>query len=474
MSPDVGQTVETGIAALDKATGAKHVLSRTYFQWDTLVKNGALSADVTQAIAAGRTPVISVKSAENGGTVVKWGTIANGSRDADITKMADALKATNKPILFTFMHEPEDQLKDGWGTAAEYRGAWQRIVTKFRDAGATNVSFALILTGYAYDTGSADQYYPGDSYIDWIGTDPYAWNSCGGNSKTFPTFTTIMQKTVDFANAHDKPVLVAEYGVHASTSADKTKKAAWFVDARAAAKKLPAIKALIYFNHDNHGGSDCMWSFSKDAAITSAYAAMATDPYFAKNPLTEKDSSSTTMVPAPTGVTTTAGDASIAVAWKAVTGAKTYSIKYAKGSDAASYSTGITSTTAMFSGLTNGAAYTISVRAILADGTKSDFSTAVTATPTKPQVFGAPTGVKATAGNKAITVSWGAVTGAKSYSIQYQKGTSAPVWVTGVTTRSQSITGLTNGASYSISVRAIATDGTKSAYSATVTASPKA
>ena len=80
---------------------------------------------------------------------------------------------------------------------------------------------------------------------------------------------------------------------------------------------------------------------------------------------------------------------------------------------------------------------------------------------------GTPTGLTASSiTNTSATVSWTAVSGAVTYNLQW-KATSSSTWTTvsGLTTTSQSLTGLTAGTAYQFQVQTVCSAGT-SAYSA--------
>jgi hypothetical protein len=292
---------ETGMKALDTATGAKHVLSRSYYNWDSIVNSsGVLHSDIRDAIAASRTPHVSVKPKHADGSMIKFAAISAGTYDADIKRMANALKATGKPIMVTFMHEPESEVADGYGTIADYKAAYRHFVTVMRGTGATNLSYVPVFTGWTFDNGKIKDYYPGDDVVDWISIDGYSWNYCAGQNQGWKSFSTIIKTSSDFAKLHNKPLVVAEYGVNATTTADIQKKADWYINARSEVKNFPQVKALELYNVDNHSGTGCYWQVETHSNVLSAYHAMATDSYFTKNPL-----STTTTTPPPTGSDTT-------------------------------------------------------------------------------------------------------------------------------------------------------------------------
>lgn len=82
----------------------------------------------------------------------------------------------------------------------------------------------------------------------------------------------------------------------------------------------------------------------------------------------------------------------------------------------------------------------------------------------------APTGLTAQAGENQITASWNAVSGATSYELAYQPGTTfdpSTATIVSVTGTSYTITGLTNGQTYTLAVRSVFSS-TKSGWSAAV------
>jgi prepilin-type N-terminal cleavage/methylation domain-containing protein len=171
---------------------------------------------------------------------------------------------------------------------------------------------------------------------------------------------------------------------------------------------------------------------------------------------------------APATPTVTAGDGSLSVSWTAVTATAAAPVTgYRIFIDGVQRGTTTDSSTTI-TGLTNGTAYSVTVAAY-GNGGVSDQSTAKSGTPiTAPA---APTGLTATAASGQVTLSWNQVTGTTAAPVSgyevFQGSTK--VW-TG-TAASTTITGLTNGTSYSFTVRATGPVA-QSAHSGVVTATP--
>jgi titin len=184
---------------------------------------------------------------------------------------------------------------------------------------------------------------------------------------------------------------------------------------------------------------------------------------------------------APTAVTATPGDTTASVSWtapasnggSAVTG---YTVTPYIGVAAQTPSAfASTATTQSISGLVNGTAYTFKVAATNVAGTGTDSAASAAVTPRT--VPGAPTAVTATPGDATASVSWtapasnggSAVTG---YTVTPYIGVTAQTpQVFASTATTQTVTGLTNGTSYTFKVAAAnaAGTGTPSGASAAVT-----
>ncbi len=129
---------------------------------------------------------------------------------------------------------------------------------------------------------------------------------------------------------------------------------------------------------------------------------------------------------APTGVTATAGDGQVTVAWTASPGATSYDLYWSTSSSVSKSNgtkvTGATSGGAV-TGLTNGTGYYFVVTAVNLGGESAESSPAASATPVPP-VPAAPTGVTVVAGIGQVTVSWTAASGATSYNLYYSSSAS--------------------------------------------------
>ena len=183
---------------------------------------------------------------------------------------------------------------------------------------------------------------------------------------------------------------------------------------------------------------------------------------------------SNTALQAPQNLTAVAGDAAVSLGWTAVEGAQTYAVFQsvtAGDSPASPVVSGLEDSHVTLTGLSNDTTYYFTVAAVSASGMGAR-SDEVSATP--QAVPAAPTGLKATAGDAQVVLSWQASAGATGYSV-YQ-GTSAsslsPV-ATGVEGTSYTASGLSNGTTYYFDV--VATNGSgASAHSGQATATPQA
>jgi len=168
-----------------------------------------------------------------------------------------------------------------------------------------------------------------------------------------------------------------------------------------------------------------------------------------------------------TGLTASAiGNNTATVSWNAVANAVSYAVDYKLNSSGTwtSFSTAQTGTSASLTGLTQGSLYDWRVKATCASG--SGNFVAAQFTTTAPFICNAPAGLASSAiTSSSATVSWGAVSGAVSYDVDYKLASSG-TWInsiTGTASTSRTITGLTAASLYDWRVRTNCSAGS-SAY----------
>jgi subtilase family serine protease len=183
----------------------------------------------------------------------------------------------------------------------------------------------------------------------------------------------------------------------------------------------------------------------------------------------------TLVPPAPTGLAATAaGAGSLMLSWTASAGATSYNLfegTSAGGEGATASKANISGATVTLTDLTPGQQYFFKLQAVNAGGMSAE---SVEASGTV--VPAVPTALAAAAGNASVSLSWSAVAGAKTYNVYDAKSSGAegsmPV-MTGLTSPSASVTGLSNGTTYYFTVAAVDAGGV-SAPSAEAHATPAA
>ena len=196
-----------------------------------------------------------------------------------------------------------------------------------------------------------------------------------------------------------------------------------------------------------------------------AGAASAASPNV--TPATEPD--------APTGLSATVSDQRVDLIWRAPAsngGAPILRYEYELDFSGTWTSTGGTASSYTVTGLTNGQFYTFRVRAVNRVGAGLA-SSSQSATPTSTVVApDAPFGLSATPGNRQVMLSWVQPSGGAALThYEYDQDGSGTWTSTGGTASSYTVTGLTNGQSYTFRVRAVNSAG-QSAASGSRTATP--
>ena len=192
------------VAAFTKATGARPDVVMYYSGWfvpfpagfaTTVAKNGAV-------------PLVQMDP-----DGIKISQIASGRYDGYLSSYAEDVRAYGHPVILSFGHEMNGDWSS-WGyrhtSPALFVAAWRHIVNLFRALGARNVTWLwtvnIINNTKRGNIPSPAPWWPGSSYVNWVGIDGYYLKPTWQFAPLFgPTIGVVKTLTSD-------PILVAETG----------------------------------------------------------------------------------------------------------------------------------------------------------------------------------------------------------------------------------------------------------------------
>jgi hypothetical protein len=193
------------VTAFTNATGAKPDIVMYYSGWYVPFPTSFANT----AADHGAVPLVQMDP-----TNIKIGQIASGRYDGYLSSYAEAVRAYHNPVILSFGHEMNGNWSP-WGykhtSPAAFVAAWRHIVKLFRALGAQNVTW-LWTVNIINDSragkvdSSLGQWWPGSSYVTWIGIDGYYLEPSWQFAPLFgPTIGAVRALT-------GNPILIAETG----------------------------------------------------------------------------------------------------------------------------------------------------------------------------------------------------------------------------------------------------------------------
>ncbi len=194
---------------------------------------------LAKSLQAGNTPLITIEPRGDNDGPKLLSDIASGLYDERLDKIAGALKKSKNPVYIRFGHEMELSNLYPWGNQDPqlYINAYKHIVNSLRTGNEQNIRFVWSPAG----NEGAGVYYPGNDYVDAIGTtilsDEYWY---GSNS---PSFDELASGRV-WLQTYGKPVWIVEFGAGHSNKLTQEK---LISEATGEYDKL-GFKSLVYLN----------------------------------------------------------------------------------------------------------------------------------------------------------------------------------------------------------------------------------
>jgi hypothetical protein len=265
---------ESAVASFERKIGRKLAIDHRYTAWAAPMPVAVARWDLRHSSI----PMISWAAA-------RTDLIAAGRYDSLIRARARELKSLHGPVMLRWFSEMDLRPSRRYAVSpASFIAAWRHMHAIFVAAGASNVRWVWCPNVSAFRKGIARAYYPGNAYVDWIGTDGYNW----APEVTFlpwRSFAQIFEPFYKWGLPTGKPMLIGEFGaVEGSPGA----KAAWFQQADRQIKiKFPALRAVVYFNSKHlNFGQYFNWRVTSSKSALAKFRAFANDPYFGSKPAT--------------------------------------------------------------------------------------------------------------------------------------------------------------------------------------------
>jgi mannan endo-1,4-beta-mannosidase len=206
--PDGVPASYAGVTAFTTATGVKPRVVLYYSGWFEPFR----ASFARTTVEHGAVPLVQIDP-----TGISLTAIASGQYDDYLNAYAKAVRANRHPVILSFGHEMNGSWYS-WGyrhtSPAVFVAAWRHIVKLFRAMGADNVTWmwTVNIIHPHHGVPSPGRWWPGNSYVNWVGIDGYYYSSSYTFDSLFgPTIVAVRALTGD-------PILIAETAVASTVS----------------------------------------------------------------------------------------------------------------------------------------------------------------------------------------------------------------------------------------------------------------
>jgi Glycosyl hydrolase family 26 len=246
------------VNSFDKSVGGSIGIVHVYHPWESSFPNAADQ----YFVRSGKVLLLTWSGTPDTKRIIA------GDYDALIRTRAEAVKHLGRPILMEFRHEM-DRPNLQWAVhgPADYIAAWDHIRSIFASVGATNVGWVWCPTGYGFQVGRAQAFYPGNNEVDWVCADIYSPSPA-------QSLAEVAQPFLSWAKHTHKPVLIGEFAV----GGDLTGRPRWLTKAGELAKTDTQIKGMLYFdaNGTDSNGHPFQYWLGSDKPALAAFARLLT------------------------------------------------------------------------------------------------------------------------------------------------------------------------------------------------------
>ncbi|RKE19531.1 glycoside hydrolase family 26 protein [Streptomyces sp. TLI_171] len=191
--------------------------------------------------------------------------ITSGAHDAYLKRFAQAVKQAKGPVVLRFAHEmnetwyPWSEQRNG-NRQGDYVAAWRHVHDVFKGQGVSNVIWLWCPDTQSADKPPLSRFYPGDDYVDWMGTEAYS-------SDDAESVGPLLDDTYDeLTDLSDKPIFIGEAGSRPTNA-----KALWTQDFFSWLMDHPRVVGFVWFQFSDTEGGRYDWRFTTSPGTQEAF-----------------------------------------------------------------------------------------------------------------------------------------------------------------------------------------------------------
>lgn len=220
-----------------------------------------------QAAAGGYDVMLAWQPTKDGRAPIRFNDIVAGVHDAYLTRFFTAAAGHPGKVTIRFAHEPNGTGYP-WSAAfegttgkcldspAEYVAGWRYVVEFYRRMSPhlprRNIQFCWCITTRDRGGFAAEEYYPGNNWVDILGVDVY--NGYGGYWASPVGLLSAPYRRLESLSAGSKPIWIPEIGCREPTKTesgvapDPTKSKAQWLDSLFRMTEYPLINTVYFFH----------------------------------------------------------------------------------------------------------------------------------------------------------------------------------------------------------------------------------
>ena len=255
--------------------GKKPYFVMIFVDWDKYPDLGSVKAILDE----GSSPFITWEPWEAvSKTGIDYDKLLQGGYDQYITNFARLIKSFKSEVFLRFAHEMNGNWYPWAGSKIgvdKYISIYKHVKDIFDREEVENVKWVFSINWEDVPPIKANRslnYYPGDTYVDYVGIDGYNWGNTQSWSR-WVTFKELFYKVYEEINhTVKKPILISEFS-SASSGGDKAK---WIINAMKDIKRLEDITGFVLFNVNK----EVDWRFPVNEKSGEEFTKQLEDPYF--------------------------------------------------------------------------------------------------------------------------------------------------------------------------------------------------